>query len=247
MDLLSIFGVLIALAAVIGGNIIEGGDVSALLNLPAALIVIGGTFGAIVLQNPGSVLKRSFKQFVWILLPPYYSFEEGMQKIIGWSMVARKEGLLGLESLADQELDTFSRKGLQLLVDGAEAEVIRNIMELDLSTQEQRDLNGAKVYEAMGGYAPTLGILGAVLGLIHVMGHLEDPAMLGPGIATAFVATIYGVGLANLFYFPIANKLKGIVADQAMYREMLIEGVAAIAEGENPKSIEMKLKGFLES
>lgn len=247
MDLLSILGVLIALAAVIGGNIIEGGDVSALLNLPAALIVIGGTIGAIVLQNPGPVLKRSCRQFLWVVIPPYYSFEDGMQKIVGWSMLARKEGLLGLESLADQEVDPFSRKGLQLLIDGAEAEIIRNVMELDLNAKEQRDLCGAKVYEAMGGYAPTLGILGAVLGLVHVMGHLEDPSMLGPGIATAFVATIYGVGLANLFYFPVANKLKGIVADQAMYREMLIEGVAAIAEGENPKSIELKLKGFLES
>lgn len=247
MDLLSILGVLIALAAIIGGNLLEGGDVSALLNLPAALIVIGGTLGAIVLQNSGRVLKRSFKQIFWILLPPYVSLDEGMQKIIGWSMVARKEGLLGLESVAEKEIDGFSRKGLQLLVDGAESEVIRNVMELDLSAQEQRDLSGAKVYEAMGGYAPTLGILGAVLGLIHVMGHLEDPAMLGPGIATAFVATVYGVGLANLFYFPIANKLKGIVSDQVTYRELMIEGVVAIAEGENPKSIELKLKGFLES
>jgi chemotaxis protein MotA len=247
MDLLSIVGVLIALTAIIGGNLIEGGDVSALLNLPAALIVVGGTFGAIVLQNSGVVLKRSFRQILWVLIPPYVSFEEGIEKLIGWSMVARKEGLLGLESVADEEIDDFSRKGLQLLVDGAESEVIRNVMELDLNTQEQRDLNSAKVYEAMGGYAPTLGILGAVLGLINVMGHLEDPAMLGPGIATAFVATVYGVGLANLFYFPIANKLKGIVANQTMYREMMIEGVVAIAEGENPKSIELKLKGFLET
>jgi len=247
MDLLSIFGVLIALVAIIGGNLLEGGDVSALLNLPAALIVIGGTFGATVLQNSAGVMLHSFRQALWILLPPYFNLQDGMEKIIGWSMVARKEGLLGLEAIAEQEADTFSRKGLQLLVDGAEAEVIRSVMELDLSIQEERDLSGAKVYEAMGGYAPTLGILGAVLGLIHVMGHLEDPAMLGPGIATAFVATVYGVGLANLFYFPIANKLKAIVSGQATYREMLIEGVVAIAEGENPKFIELKLKGYLTS
>ncbi len=244
MDLLSILGIIIALVAVIGGNVIEGGDVSALLNLPAALIVIGGTIGAIVLQHSWSVLKRATRQFFWIILPPYINFNEGMQKIVNWSLVARKEGLLGLEEVADSEPDLFSRKGLQLLVDGAEAEVIRNVMELDLSAQEQRDMNGTKVYEAMGGYAPTLGILGAVLGLIHVMRHLEDPAMLGPGIATAFVATIYGVALANLFYFPIASKLKGIVNEQSLYREMLIEGIVAIAEGENPKAIELKLKGF---
>ncbi|WLQ14724.1 flagellar motor protein [Hahella aquimaris] len=246
MDLLSIVGVLIALVAIIGGNMIEGGDVSSLLNLPAALIVVGGTFGAIVLQHSGKVLKRSFKQFIWVFLPPYISFEDGIQKVISWSMVARKEGLLGLESVAEKERDPFSRKGLQLLVDGAEPESIRNIMELELNSRELRELDASKVYEAMGGYAPTLGILGAVLGLIQVMSHLEDPSMLGPGIATAFVATIYGVALANLFYFPIANKLKGIVHEQSLLREMMIEGIVGIAEGENPKAIELKLKGFLQ-
>ncbi len=246
MDILSIVGVLVAFIAIVGGNIIEGGEVSALLNLPAAMIVIGGTTGAIVLQHSYPVLKRSLIQFAWVFLPPYISFTVGIEKIINWSMIARKEGLLGLEEIAEKEPDLFSRKGLQLLVDGAEPEAIRNVLELELNSREQRDLNGSKVYEAMGGYAPTLGILGAVLGLIQVMRHLEDPSMLGPGIATAFVATIYGVALANLFYFPIANKIKGIVHEQSLYREMMIEGVVAIAEGENPKTIELKLKGFVE-
>ena len=246
MDILSIVGVLIAFIAIIGGNVIEGGEVSALLNLPAAMIVIGGTTGAIILQHSYPVLKRCLTQFLWVFLPPYINFTAGIEKIINWSMIARKEGLLGLEEIADKEPDLFSRKGLQLLVDGAEPEAIRNVLELELNSREQRDLNGSKVYEAMGGYAPTLGILGAVLGLIQVMRHLEDPAMLGPGIATAFVATIYGVALANLFYFPIANKIKGIVHEQSLYREMMIEGVVAIAEGENPKTIELKLKGFVE-
>ncbi|OZG72867.1 flagellar motor protein [Hahella sp. CCB-MM4] len=247
MDILSIVGVLIAFVAIIGGNIIEGGEVSALLNLPAAMIVVGGTIGAISLQHSAPVLKRSLIQFGWVFLPPYINFQSGIDKLINWSMVARKEGLLGLEEIAEKEPDPFSRKGLQLLVDGAEPESIRNVMELELGSREQRDLNSSKVYEAMGGYAPTLGILGAVLGLIQVMRHLEDPSMLGPGIATAFVATIYGVALANLFYFPIANKLKGIVYEQSLYREMMIEGVVAIAEGENPKAIELKLKGFIDS
>ena len=161
-------------------------------------------------------------------------------------MVARKDGLLGLESIADLEVDHFSRKGLQLLVDGAEPEAIRSIMEVDLITQEGRDLQAAKVYEGMGGYAPTIGIIGAVMGLIHVMGNLADPSQLGSGIAVAFVATIYGVGLANLLLIPIGNKLKSVVLRQSRYREMLLEGILSIAEGENPRSIELKLQGFID-
>ena len=158
--------------------------------------------------------------------------------------MARKEGLLGLEGVADAEPDPYARKGLQLLVDGAEPEVIRSILEVDLFTQESRDLQAAKVFESMGGYAPTIGIIGAVMGLIHVMGNLANPAQLGSGIAVAFVATIYGVASANLVLLPVASKLKSIAMRQSRYREMLLEGILSIAEGENPRSIELKLQGF---
>lgn len=161
-------------------------------------------------------------------------------------MVARKEGLLGLEAVADAEPDPYARKGLQLLVDGAEPESIRSILEVDLYTQEARDIQAAKVFESMGGYAPTIGIIGAVMGLIHVMGNLADPSMLGSGIAVAFVATIYGVGFANLLLLPMGNKLKSIALRQSRYREMLLEGILSIAEGENPRSIELKLQGFMD-
>lgn len=246
MDVLSLIGVLLAFVAIMGGNYLEGGHVGSLLNGPAALIVIGGTLGAVFLQTPMQVLKRAMAIVHWIFFPPRIDLPGGIERVVGWSLIARKEGLLGLESIAESELDAYSRKGLQLLVDGTEPESIRSILEVDFFTQEDRDIQAAKVFESMGGYSPTIGIIGAVMGLIHVMGNLADPSMLGSGIAVAFVATIYGVGLANLLLLPIANKLKTIAARQSRYREMLLEGILSIAEGENPRSIELKLQGFME-
>lgn len=246
MDVLSIVGVILAFVAVLGGNFIEGGSIGALFNLPAGLIVIGGTLGAATLQTSYENLKRAVTIAPWIFTPPQLDVQGAVSKIMNWSMTARKEGLLGLETLVDTEHEYFARKGLRLLVDGTEPEVIRRIMEVDLYVKEQRDLQGARFFESMGGYAPTIGIIGAVMGLIHVMQNLADPSQLGSGIATAFVATIYGVGLANLLFLPIASKLKSVVQDQYHYREMISEGVIAIAEGENPRSIEMKLQGYME-
>src|SRR5690606_6738391 len=171
-----------------------------LVNGPAALIVIGGTAGAAMLQTPKQSLKRALRIVVWVFKPPYNPFKEGIAQIVAWAQAARKEGLLGLENIADSEPDKFARKGLQLLVDGNEPEVIRRIMETELLIDEQRDQDAIKFYESMGGYAPTIGIIGAVMGLIHVMRNLADPEQLGPGIAIAFVATIYGVALANLLF-----------------------------------------------
>ncbi|MGP0174888.1 flagellar motor protein [Pseudomonas sp. NCHU5208] len=246
MDVLSLIGVILAFVAILGGNYLEGGHASALLNGPAALIVIGGTLGAAFLQTPINVFKRSMSVLRWIFFPPRIDLLGGIERVVGWSTVARKEGLLGLEAVADAEPDAYARKGLQLLVDGAEPEAIRSILEVDLYTQEARDMQAAKVFESMGGYAPTIGIIGAVMGLIHVMGNLADPAMLGSGIAVAFVATIYGVGFANLLLLPAGNKLKSIALRQSRYREMLLEGILSIAEGENPRSIELKLQGFMD-
>ena len=246
MDVLSLVGLILALVAIIGGNFLEGGHISALANGPAALIVVGGTLAAALVQTPVLVLKRALSLLRWIVLPPKVDLAGGINRVVGWSMTARKEGLLGLETIADAEPDPYARKGLQLLVDGVEPEAIRSILEVDLFNQEGRDLQAAKVFEAMGGYAPTIGIIGAVMGLIHVMGNLADPSQLGNGIAVAFVATIYGVASANLILLPIANKLKAITLRQSRYREMLLEGLLSIAEGENPRSIELKLQGFME-
>lgn len=246
MDVLSLIGIVLAFVAILGGNYLEGGHVGALINGPAALIVIGGTLGAAFLQAPMHVLKRSGVVIRWIFLPPKIDLPGGIARVVSWSMTARKEGLLGLESVADLERDDYARKGLQLLVDGAEPEAIRSILEVDLYTQEGRDIHAAKVFESMGGYAPTIGIIGAVMGLIHVMGNLADPSKLGSGIAVAFVATIYGVGFANLLLLPIAYKIKAVALRQSRYREMLLEGILSIAEGENPRSIELKLQGFMD-
>ena len=246
MDILSLLGIVLAFVAILGGNLLEGGALGSLFNGPAALIVVGGTLAATILQTSWPLLKRAVRQARWVLFPPYISFEDGIGKVIDWSVKARKQGLLGLEGLAEREPERFARKGLQLLVDGSEAETIRGIMEVELESREQRDQESARVFEAMGGYSPTIGIIGAVMGLIQVMTNLENPASLGSGIATAFVATIYGVALANLLFFPVASKLRGILRERSRYEDMMIDGLIAIAEGENPKSIELRLRGFVQ-
>ncbi|MGM0592951.1 MAG: flagellar motor protein [Pseudomonadota bacterium] len=245
MDYLSLIGVFLGVGAILGGQYLEGGSASSLINGPAMIIVAGGTLGAIMLQAPINTFMRAVKLLGWVFVPPRQMADEAIEKIITWSNIARKEGLLGLEAASDTEADDFARKGLQLLVDGNEPEVMRNILEVEVDTREQYDLGAAKLYESMGGYTPTVGIIGAVLGLIQVMENLSDPSKLGHGIAVAFVATIYGVALANLLLIPIANKLKSLVLAQSQFRYMMIEGIVSIAEGDNPRNIESKLQGFL--
>ena len=245
IDFLTIIGLIIGVSAILLGQQLEGGKIETLINGPAALIVIGGTLGAVMLQSPLAIFTRAIKMLWWTISTPQFDSEAVIQKIISWSNIARREGLLGLENLEDAEKDPFSKKGLQLLIDGSEPDAIRNIMEVDIHTRENFDIQAARVFESMGGYSPTIGIIGAVLGLIQVMGNLSDPSKLGGGIAVAFVATIYGVALANLVLLPIANKLKSIVHNDAHFNEMIIEGLVSIAEGENPRNIETKLLGFL--
>ncbi len=209
------------------------------------MIVVVGTIAAICVQTPLRVMKRALSILPWVFRPPTVERDAMIKKMVEWSNTARKQGLLGLESLIERERDDFVRKGLQLVVDGSEPEIIRNVLEVDLHTREQADTRAAKVFEGMGVYAPTLGIIGAVLGLMAVMQNLADPAKLGHGIAAAFVATIYGIGFANLFFLPVANKLKVAIQGLSQTREMVIEGMISIAQGENPRSIEAKLQGYL--
>lgn len=245
VDILTFIGLIIGVGAIIAGQFLEGGQVTSLINGPACVIVLGGTVGAVMLQSPIHVFMSSLKMLQWIVFPPFRDSEISIEKIIQWSHIARKEGLLGLEDIAENESDLFAQKGLQLLVDGSEPEVIKRVLEVELDAREYHGIQAAKVFEAMGGYSPTIGIIAAVMGLIQVMQNLADPSRLGAGIATAFVATIYGVGLANLFLLPVASKLKAQVRTQAQIHEMVIEGVISIAEGENPRNIETKLRGFL--
>jgi chemotaxis protein MotA len=245
MDILSVVGFLLAFIAVLVGAVLKGAGLKALLSAAAFMIVVVGTIAAIFVQTPLPVFKHAMNRVGWIFKPPALQAEALIKKIIEWSNIARKQGLLGLEPMIKQEEDTFVQKGLQLVVDGSEPDAIRGIMEVEMGVREHADTRAAKVFEGMGIYCPTLGIIGAVLGLMAVMQNLADPSKLGQGIAAAFTATVYGIGLANLFFLPIANKLKGIVADQTQVREMVIEGMISIAQGENPRAIESKLHGYL--
>ncbi|MDD5404361.1 MAG: flagellar motor protein [Sulfuricella sp.] len=245
MDFISVAGLALALLAIIGGQLLEGGHLGSLLQVTAFLIVIGGTMGAVMLQSSLPVFLGGVKLLKWVFVMPGFYPRQLIDEIISWSQVARKGGLLALEPLIDDLTDPFKRKGLQMLVDGAEPEKIREALEVEIDTYEQHQRQAAKVWESAGGYAPTIGIIGAVMGLIHVMENLSDPSKLGGGIAVAFVATIYGVGSANLLFLPVANKLKAIIGNQVTIREMLIEGLGSIANGENPRVIETKLQGYI--
>jgi chemotaxis protein MotA len=237
MNWLGLAGMLLGIAAIIIGNIAEGGITSALINGPAFIIVFGGTFAAVMVQTPFDMIKHAFLRTFWLIIPPRFDLDDLLETLCQWGQAARKEGLMGLEKIADVEPTPLAKKGLNLLADGQTPIAIRNSLEMDLYKQEDKGLQSAHVYESLGGYAPTIGILGAVLGLMQVLGTLDDPSLIGPGIATAFVATIYGVGSANLFFLPMAQRLKHVVQSEYLYHELIIEGLVAIAEGEHPNSI----------
>ncbi len=245
IDLISVIGILVSFAAILGGQYLEGGHIGSLVQVTAFIIVLGGTFGACMLQYSLPVFLQGIKLLRWVIFPPPVYLEEVIDQVIGWGQTARRGGLLSLEPILMEMDDPFMKKGLQLLVDGAEPSKLREAMEVEMYAYEEHYRMAAKVWESAGGYSPTIGILGAVMGLIHVMENLSDPSKLGSGIAVAFVATIYGVGLANLFFLPMANKLKAIVGKEMVKREMVVEGLVAIANGENPRLIETKLRGYI--
>lgn len=245
MDLVSLIGTILAFVVIIVGTILKGSNVGALWNPAAFVIVFLGTIAALLVQNQGKALKQAMKMFSMVYKPPKHQPSDLISRIVGWSEISRRQGLLGLEPQIESEDDTFVRKGLQLLVDGSEPDAIRGVLEVEVDAREHADLAAAKVYENAGIYSPTMGIIGAVMGLMAVMQNLADPSKLGHGIAAAFVATIYGVALANLLMLPMASRLKGLVHKQTQMREILIEGLVSIAEGANPRQIEAKLQGYL--
>jgi len=245
MDRLSVIGTVLALAALLGGSVLKGAGISGLWSPAAFVIVIVGTIAAILVQTPMDTFKRAMKIARWVFQPPSEDRAAMIARIVEWSSTARRQGLLGLEAEVEQQTDPFVRKGLQMVVDGLEPESIRQMLEIEMEGQEHRDTAAAKVFEGMGIYAPTLGIIGAVLGLMAVMKNLSDPSKLGHGIAAAFTATIYGIGVANLALLPMATKLKGLINHQTQDREMIVEGLIAIAQGENPRNIEARLNGYL--
>jgi chemotaxis protein MotA len=245
MDKLSLVGLVIGIGGIIGGQLLEGGSVSILFQGAAFLIVFGGTLGAVMLQCPPKIFVMGIKLARWVFVTPQLSPQKLVYQITAWSSLARKDGILALEPQIAVSRDPFVKKGLQLLVDGNSAEKIREVLEVDLHTYDQLHWQSARVWESAAGYSPTIGIMGAVLGLVHVMQSLGEPSKLGAGIAVAFISTIYGVGLANLVFLPMAGKLKLLILQQVAMREILMDGLAAIASGENPRYVENKLQGYI--
>lgn len=243
-DSLTIVGLITGFCAIFLGQLFEGGDFTTLLNLPAFIIVLGGTLGAVMIQTPYATLKLAFKILPWVFMPPSLPFDEYKDYMIGLAKKARQSGLFSLEEDLEKETNPIIYKGLEMLVIGIEKKALRELLEKEVSRIESKNMRAAHVFDSMGGYSPTIGILGAVLGLIHVMRNLSDPSMLGPGIAVAFVATIYGVGFANLIFIPVASKLKSYIARQDYFYEMIIEAFIGIANGENPTVLNMKLSSF---
>ena len=245
MDIATIIGITLALGSILGGQVLEGGHVGSIMQLTAFIIVIGGTIGAVCIQNPLSVVLRGVSMLKLGIMDPKHDNKGTITTIIDLANVSRKQGLLALEGKLKDIHDPFFRKGVQLIVDGTDPKVVHEILEIDVEGQEEEGVTAAKVWEAAGGYAPTVGIIGAVLGLIHVMENLADPSKLGGGIAVAFVATVYGIGAANLFFLPLANKIKFKLKEEAASRTMIIMGLVGLAHGENPRLLQEKLEGYL--
>lgn len=244
MDALTFIGLLTSFLAIIIGQMFEGGDIRALINCSAFFIVLGGTFGAVLVQTSGHTFIRAFKILPWVFKPPYLDFEACRTRMFDLARKARQFGLLSLENHLELEESPLIMKGLELLVIGVDKQTLRHVLETEVERMETHDLRAAHVFTSMGGYSPTIGIMGAVLGLIQVMRHLSEPSELGVGIAVAFVATIYGVGMANLIFIPVANKLKTCIARKVHYDEMIIEAMVAIAASESPGILLLKLNNF---
>lgn len=244
MDWASLAGFVLAIAAILFGQSLEGGRADSLFQAPALVIVLVGTVGAVMLQNGLKTFLRGAAMARWIVVTPTMQPLSLKQDVAVWSATARREGLLSLERYVESLKDPFMVKGMRMVVDGIDPYKMREILETDIDSYERRERQAAKIWEAAGGYAPTIGILGAVLGLIHVMENLTEPAKLGGGIAVAFVATIYGVGLANLVFLPVANKLKNLIAVEVRRREMLTDIFCGIAAGDNGRVLEERMAAY---
>jgi chemotaxis protein MotA len=245
IDISTIIGIAIAMVGILGGQALEGGSVKSLIQPTAAIILLGGTFGACFVQFPLSVAILSFKSLVKAFQQPKINNKAIIQDIIRLANKARKEGVISLEADAQKLEDPFLKRALTMAMDGVEPKVLRDTMELEINNLEEEAEQPIKFWNAAGGYAPTIGIIGAVLGLIHVMENLSDPSKLGGGIAVAFVATVYGLVTANIIYLPMAGKLKLKSKMLLVAKEIMLVGVIGILEGENPRLIEDKLRSYL--
>ncbi len=244
-DFATLGGLVLAMAGILGGLVLEKGKVTDVAQLTAAIIVLGGTLGAVMVTTPMDLLRSAAGKLSVIFFETSHSPQSIIEQVIVYATKARKNGIVSLEDETAEIADPFLRKALNLAVDGTDLQELRRMMELDLEIAEQRGEAEARVYEAAGGYAPTIGIIGAVLGLIQVMKHLANIDEVGHGIAVAFVATVYGVASANIFFLPAGSKLRSRLQASAQIRELMLEGVLGIAEGLNPKLIRIKLEAYV--
>jgi chemotaxis protein MotA len=245
VDWASLAGLALALAGVFVGHTLDGGKFASLLQPAAFAIVVIGTGGAVLLQTEGATFVRGLRMLRWVFVPPPSQRDKLSREITLWSLTARRDGLLSLEQYMQGTQDKFIQKGLRLVVDGIQPDKLRGLLETEVTSYEFGQRQAARIWESAAGYAPTIGILGAVLGLIHVMENLSDPSRLGSGIAVAFVSTVYGVGLANLFFHPVGNKLKGIVAERVAQYELLTDVFHDLATGDHTRVLEERIASLL--
>jgi chemotaxis protein MotA len=245
-DFATIGGLIVATAGILGGLVLDGGNVSDIRQITAAIIVLGGTLGAVMVTSPMSSLIRAAKGLKSVFFEEIIDMSAAIDEIVAYSSKARKNSIISLEDDVEKIEDAFLKKALSLAVDGTDLKELRKMMELEILQAEQRAEGAVKIYDAAGGYSPTIGIIGAVMGLIQVMKHLENIDEVGRGIAIAFVATVYGVAVANLFFLPVASKLKAHIQKDVQLKELLLEGVGSIIEGMNPKLIRIKLEAFVD-
>src|SRR5579864_7268229 len=243
-DIATLGGILLAFGGIVGGLLMEGGKIKDISQITAAIIVLGGTFGAVMVSTPMNVLNGAALRLIHIILDKTQAPDAAIEEIIGFATKARKNGLVSLENDTLQIQDPFLRKALTLAVDGTDLQEMRNMMQLEIDMTESRAIAQAKVFECAGGYSPTVGIIGAVMGLIQVMKNLANIEEVGHGIAVAFVATVYGVGLANIFLLPGASKIKARIEQDIEMKELILQGVVGIVEGLNPKLIRSRLEAY---
>jgi chemotaxis protein MotA len=247
MDLATLIGLILAIVGIVGGNVLEGGNPAALINLPGFMIVVVGTLGAVMISQPMSVMVGLPKFLLKALMGGKgHNSAATVDLFVSMADKARREGLLALEADVDTIHDQFTRKGVQLMIDGTDPELLREIMEIEADAMKHRHEGNFAALEFMGGIAPTIGVLGAVMGLMGVMAHLDEPEHIGPGIATAFVATFYGVFTANVLWLPLAKKLQNNSKHELHALNVVIEGLMSIQSGDNPRIVREKLEGFLQ-
>jgi len=245
MSKLGLVGFVVIISSIVFAQLSHNASVSGLFELSAFLIVFGGTLGAILIQSSFQQLKDASAQLLTLFAKPRYSLNEQALLLKSWSILSRKEGLLRLERENVSSLDGFTKMGLSMIIDGNDEIILQDILQQEVALEIERQERSAQVYDAMGGYSPTIGIIGAVLGLIQAMTYLDQPALLGQGIAVAFIATIYGVAFANFLFLPVANKIRLNYQHEALFQEMTMVGLIAIAHGENSLLLERRLHGYI--